>query len=343
MTGIPPYPNTGGERLEGEVFGIIPEDYQMAVYVRVADLWYIKPTTASPGTDIASDGTWRCSVVTGGYDAYASAAAVYLLPLDAAIPDCNPCHGKPEIPRATAMAETALRPVRTLQFGGYAWQVKRRDFPAGPGNNYFSDSPGSVWVDSEGLHLTVKSDGNRWLCSEVFLTRSLGYGTYRFYTRGRIDAIDPRMVLGLFTWDPAAPEADYRELDIEFTRWGDPDNDTNAQYAVQPCDQCPGCGDRCTRFRVDLSGTASLMTHYLVWEEGRVEFGSYLGLQTGTPVAADKVKGWRFSGDAVPAPGGEAVHLNLWLLEDKPPLDDPGREVVIAGFHFSEEPVADLP
>jgi hypothetical protein len=85
------------------------------------------------------------------------------------------------------------------------------------------------------------------------------------------------------------------------------------------------------------------MTHYLIWEAGRVEFRSYLGLQTGTPVPADQVQQWRFSGAAVPAPGEETVHLNLWLLKDKPPLGDPGREVVIAGFQWSEGTVADLP
>ena len=45
-------------------------------------------------------------------------------------------------------------------------------------NDY--DSANS-WVDSRGyLHLRMGMQGGRWSCAEVNLTRSLGYGTYKF-------------------------------------------------------------------------------------------------------------------------------------------------------------------
>ncbi|TKY92230.1 MAG: hypothetical protein C5S46_01750 [Candidatus Methanomarinus sp.] len=77
------------------------------------------------------------------------------------------------------------------------------------------------------------------------------------------------MVLGLFTWDIEAVEQHNREMTIEFARWGNPDEITNAQNVVQPCSECPGCGDNCTRFRVNLTDNNSDLTHYMIWRSER--------------------------------------------------------------------------
>ncbi|MHA6793625.1 hypothetical protein ACVGVM_08935 [Pseudonocardia bannensis] len=39
---------------------------------------------------------------------------------------------------------------------------------------------------------------------------------------GRLDRPDPNVVLGLFLYDGDSPEAAHHEVDIEFSRWGDP-------------------------------------------------------------------------------------------------------------------------
>ncbi|HAC09518.1 MAG TPA: hypothetical protein DCG14_07675, partial [Phycisphaerales bacterium] len=68
----------------------------------------------------------------------------------------------------------------------------------------------------------------------------LGYGTYRFKTRGRVDLLDPNTVFGLFIWEyPQCFEGSDEwwnpasEFDIEFSRWGQPGNDF-AQFVAQP-------------------------------------------------------------------------------------------------------------
>lgn len=183
----------------------------------------------------------------------------------------------PEIAEAVAFCRQSIKESRSISFAGYDWKVKLRDFPAGPGPNYFSDREEDLWVDEQGLHVTISERTGNWYCTEVILDDSFGYGSYIFQTQGRVDNIDPMMVLGLFTWDTEACEEHYREMDIEFTRWGNAGEYTNAQYVVHPCSQCPGCGDRCTRFRVDLTDEESDLTHYLVWQSDTVEFRTYCG------------------------------------------------------------------
>lgn len=131
---------------------------------------------------------------------------------------------------------TSKLAVRTLSFSGYEWKVKASRRPVGPGPNFFSDSLNNVWVDAQGsLHLRITHRKNRWYCAEVISQQSFGYGTYRFYLDTRVDKLDPNIVLGLFTWSDD-PEFDHREIDIECARWGNADNDTNAQFVVQPYD-----------------------------------------------------------------------------------------------------------
>src|SRR5206468_686881 len=98
-----------------------------------------------------------------------------------------------------------------ISFSGYKWEVKTSAAnPVGPGPNYFSSATNNVWVDGQGrLHLRITrqtvNGTNQWSCAEVVSQRSLGHGTYRFSLDSRVDNLDPKVVLGLFTWsdDPA--------------------------------------------------------------------------------------------------------------------------------------------
>ena len=105
---------------------------------------------------------------------------------------------------------------RTILFSGRTWAVKSSSGgKVGPGPNYFSNSPESVWVDGEGfLHMKVRKINGAWNSAEIALTQSLGYGRYVLYTASRIDLLDKNLVLGMFTYDYTAPEVSYRELDI---------------------------------------------------------------------------------------------------------------------------------
>ena len=229
----------------------------------------------------------------------------------------------------------AIQDTRTISFAGYDWIVKECDFQVGPGPNYFSGSEDDVWVDGDGLHLTISEQDDKWYCTEVYLDTSLGYGNYIFQTTKRVDIIDPMMVLGLFTWDIEATEQHNREMTIEYTRWGNPDEYTNGQYVVQPCSECPGCGDQCTRFRVDLTDSDSDLTHYMVWRPGIVEISTYHGKYINSiPPASALVNRWTNAGGDVPEPGNEIIHFNFWLYESNAPLSGLGDEVVITDFSW---------
>jgi hypothetical protein len=335
---LPEYPNHDGEYLEGNVTGVTPDEYRVAVYLRVGDLWWSKPYYDSPLTIINPDGTWSCDIATGGSDCYATAVAAYLLPVGVEPPICGPCYEPPEIYEAVARVQEYLLEPRTISFAGYDWEVKMRDFRAGPGPNYFSDREEDIWVDDEGLHLTISKRDGRWYCTEAILDATLGYGTYSFQTHGRVDAIDPMMVLGLFTWDGVAKEQNHREMDIEFARWGDAGEYTNAQYVVQPCNQCPGCDDRCTRFKVDLTDEESNLTHYLIWSPGTVEFRTYYEHRIDRLPQNALVHRWTHASEYVPEPGNENIRFNFWLYQGNAPAGNQGDEVVITNFTWQGGP-----
>jgi hypothetical protein len=58
----------------------------VAVYIRVAGVWWIKPTLAQPKTVILPDGTWVCDITTGGIDEQADAIAAFVLPRGTEVP-----------------------------------------------------------------------------------------------------------------------------------------------------------------------------------------------------------------------------------------------------------------
>jgi len=122
----------------------------------------------------------------------------------------------------------------------------------GPGPNYFSSENSDVYIDNDGrLHLKVTNRDGKWLSTEVISKESFGYGTYVFYIGSRGDTLDQNIVLGLFTWDdnPNKHINRWNEIDFEFSRWNNPNND-NFQYVVQPWDWTSG---NMYRFNIDNS------------------------------------------------------------------------------------------
>src|SRR5262245_15228482 len=124
----------------------------------------------------------------------------------------------------------------TIVWSGATWTIKTSQSAVGPGPNLFSKS--NVSVDANGnLHLQIaKTASNQWTCAEIIAPASYGYGTYTFDLASRVDALDPNVVLGLFTWSDR-PQYANREIDIEFARWGVASDPANAQYVVQPYDR----------------------------------------------------------------------------------------------------------
>jgi hypothetical protein len=210
---------------------------------------------------------------------------------------------------------------RTVDFSGYTWEVKSSTGVVGPGPNYFSNSVDNVWVDGLGrLHLKVTHSKRRWYSAEVINMQSLGRGCYRFELDSAVDALDPNVVLGLFTWSDD-PAYNNRELDIEFGRWGNAADRTNGQYVVQPYDHA-GNLQRITQ------PAASSSAHWFDRQANAVTFGS----------SAAAPSSWTYAGSALPQPGSEHVRMNLWLYRGAPPLNGRSVEVVVSRFTFTPAP-----
>jgi hypothetical protein len=73
--------------LYGKVLHVQPEDYQVAVYIRVGSGWYNKPYWDDPATLIDCHGLWTCDITTGRNDVLANTIAAFLIPVDYVPPD----------------------------------------------------------------------------------------------------------------------------------------------------------------------------------------------------------------------------------------------------------------
>lgn len=318
--------------LSGTVLHVDPADvgdYCVAVYLYQGG-WWTKPTWAEPTLTVEADGSWTCDITTGGLDAAAWKIAAFLVEA----PDCPdvPLAGLPQAePTLPAwLAQHAVASVEvlrghTVQFAGREWRVKTScDGALDPGPIRYSDDPSHLWVDGDGLHLTLGAAGPDAHATEVFLTESLGFGEYQFQIAGPVDetALDPEVVLGLFTYDYFT-DAPHRELTLEMSCWGEPGCATDAQYVVQPWDE-PG-----HRERWDLPPTPT-STHVLDWQAAAVTFSSHEGLGTGGPL----LHTWTYSdAPSIPDEGTETLHLNLWPTGGVSPHS--AHEVVIRDVVFT--------
>jgi hypothetical protein len=227
-----------------------------------------------------------------------------------------------------------------LEFAGRKWTVKESDTPVGPGPNRFSADTQDVWVDNQGLHLTIHKHGDYWYSTEVILNENLGYGTYLFHTTSRQDLLDDNAVFGAFTWDDHGDDARIptypnREIDFEDSRWGVADG-PNSQIVVQP-GNVPG---NHFQFHLpDLSKEATL-TRYFTWRPQTVDFVSLHGKYApeAYPKAAVVHQHTYVQNEAkrniLPNPGKENFRFNLWLYQAPEPKVKEPVEVVIADFQF---------
>ncbi|MGM9923357.1 MAG: hypothetical protein ACI35R_03765 [Bacillus sp. (in: firmicutes)] len=240
---------------------------------------------------------------------------------------------------------------KKIHFSGYEWEVRNNEYLEGPGPNYFSDSDSSVWVDSEGqLHLKLRYQDGKWYGVEVINTKALGYGKYTFYVDHKVDALDPNVILGLFTYDTDSPDASlkaHREIDIEFAEWGN-SSYPNSQYTIWGRDayrefrrfnelDLSSADGTWKEFHVfDISmppGTWS--THSFHWKPQKLHFESLGGHYPEAPSEDFVWQRWDFISEKVPDEGLAKVHMNLWLFEGDAPTDGAEVEVVISSFTFT--------
>ena len=200
FTRIPQSDSGGKEKndiIEGIVKGGRPGQ-RIVVYAH-SGKWWVQPLPAQPFTRVQPNGKWTNATHLGTEYAALLVEPGFHPPLSL---DALPPPGR-DVGAIALVRGQAKPPSVTIAFSGYEWRVRDAPSSRGGGNQY---SPSNVWTDSDGaMHLAIKRIGNDWVCSEVSLTRSLGYGTYRFVVR-ETSHLEPSQVFTVFTWDYAGGE-----------------------------------------------------------------------------------------------------------------------------------------
>lgn len=212
----------------------------------------------------------------------------------------------------------------TVDFSGLTWRVKESTAKVGPGPNVFSAA--NVTVDEHGLHLRIARSGPGWTCAEVIAQGSFGYGHYSWTVRSDVTRLDPRAVLGLFTWSDQ-PDHSHREIDIEVARWGGRHPAGSGVFTVQS--EGPGNSSQ-----FSLRGSEGSL-HTLTWTREEVRFSS-------SSVGASTT--WSYRGRDVPGPGGGVTpRINLWLFRGAAPLSAQSVTIGSFGYRAADAPPVNGP
>ncbi len=340
IDGVPPHGSSG--QITGNVFGVDPATHSVAAYLNIEGSgWWTKPNFGMPTVPINIDGTFEVNIGFDGLDEYASTYVVSVVPNGHTPPQMNGSSSL-DLGGSSIVSNYEQRYGTNLNFAGYDWGVKEVPAMVGPGGNYFSASSQDVWVDGDGLHLTIQKHGNLWFSTEVVLPEVLGYGTYMFQTTSRQDLLDANATFGAFTWDNfgddgSKPNWPFREIDFEDSRWGNPSSPTNSQAVVQPY----FTSGAVQAFALpDLSTDADL-TRFFRWSPGKVEFFTLLGhhqpddFPESAIIDHSVIEDNPTTGLKVPEPGRENFRFNLWLNNNSGTLSGQSAEVVINDFQYA--------
>ncbi len=319
FTKVPPADRGGPDTLdvlEGRVKGA--QRGQRLVLFAKSEVWWVQPAARQPFTEIQPDSSWKSSTHLGTEYAALLVDPAYRPPLSA---EELPKEGGGIVALARVPGDPSKRAVHHLiEFGGYEWIVRAAPSDRGGTNTY---DPANAWTDASGaMHLRIGGQAPEWTCAEVSLTRRLGYGSYRFVVRD-VSHLEPAAVLTLFTWDGPAADQNHREMEIEFSRWGDP-TARNAQYVIQPY-YLPA---NVARFEAP----AGVLTHSMRWEPGRLALRTVRGSR---PDARLRAVAERVFTSGVPSSGNERLRMNLYVFRRAVKALEHGTEVVIEKFAYS--------
>jgi hypothetical protein len=312
-------PATGAATLYGIACNVDTTKYKVVVSA-LTNQFYVQPFVATPFTNIASDGSWNSFT-------HAWSVLVALL-VDPSV----------YTPAATEITNPALDPnviawaiypqvQVSLNFSNYIWGVKMTGgLPSDqfdPGPNFWSPDPSVVSVAADGLHLKITQINGVWSCGEVYLLKSLGYGTYTMQVASHLDGLDNNTVAApLFIY--AAPG---QELDNEYSGLGGLIlTPFAAQFVVQPF-KVPG-----NIVRYVQPSTAQFTTQ-MQWRADHVTFTAWNGWAN-PPASSDIIYQWTYTGANIPPVGNERVRINLWLLNGAAPVNGTGDAMVIHSFTF---------
>lgn len=316
FTRIPQADAGGNEKndiIEGVVKGVRPGQ-QVVLYAR-SGRWWAQPIPSQPVTAIGARGKWTNATHLGTEYAALLVDPGFHPPLTC---DALPARGG-DVAAVVVAPGAAKPPSSMISFSGYEWRL--RDAPSNRGgwNQY---DPSNISVDSAGaMHLRMKRAGDTFSCSEVSLSRSLGYGTYRFVVRDT-SRFEPSTVFSIFTWDYAGGPA-HREMDIEISRWGDP-SAPSAHFVVQPYHVAANVAH--------FIAPKGRLIHTIRWEPGRATFHTARDAGPGAPPAP--VAEHIFT-SGIPSPGIESVRMNHYAFHvSGTPVQGDASEVVVEQFEY---------
>ncbi|MFC1959499.1 hypothetical protein ACFLYO_02205 [Chloroflexota bacterium] len=241
---------------------------------------------------------------------------------------------------ATSAAE--CQPSVNTVFAGEEWHI--RIDSGDPGLNQWSDSCEAVRfadLDDDGVNdqltLSIAEIDDQWHSAEVMSRRSMDYGLTCFYLEGPVAEIDSNVVFAMFLLENQGENNAFQdEVDIEFTRWGDPNRVTNLNYVVQPGSNVDNPSsefysafvtreDMAAEYNVAVSTSQS--THCIDWQPTQVRFYSYAGHQRTSDPAELLAPPWVF-GDTeaeqayIPDPNKDVrMYIQMWLVNCRDTLN----------------------
>lgn len=215
---------------------------------------------------------------------------------------------------------------KAIWFSGYTWNV--RNDRGGPGPNNWNSQ--NAFVDSSGhLHLKIAKVNGQWACSEVWLNKSLGFGTYQFQLIGRPDQFDRNVVLGLFNY---AGTDGTNEIDIEDGQFGHA-NVNRGNFTVYPAKRVSGYENATKSYPISLNGT--YLTQRFNWTSNQILFQSLNGHHDDN---TNEFSRWLYQPknpkEYIPQTA-MPIHINLWLAKGNAPTNGQPVEMVISSFKFT--------
>jgi hypothetical protein len=320
FTHIPPAAQGGRERVDtisGRVRNARPKQ-QIVIYAHSGQ-WWVQPWSDHPFIPIKADSTWSTETHLGfEYAALLVEPDYHPLPTT----DVAPTQGGSValVTIVKGVGTPQLAPTASLKFSGYDWGVRMVASDKGGTNNLYD--PENAWTDASGaLHMQIRKKSESWSCAEIFLNRSLGYGTYSATVRDT-SHLEPAAAFSMFTFDESASEQHFYEMDVEIHGRSDAGNKNNGQYAIQPF-YSPG-----NLFL--FAAPSGTLTYVLRWEPGHATFKTFRGRSSGA--GAQLVSEHGFTG--IPGPGQTKLRLIFFVgASDKHPMQRPS-EVVVEKFEY---------
>jgi hypothetical protein len=321
FTKIPPAAQGGRERVDtisGRVKDARPKQ-QIVIYAHSGQ-WWVQPWPDHPFTPIKADSTWSTETHLGfEYAALLVEPDYHPLPTMDVAPTQGGSVALVTIVKGVGTPQFA--PTGSLKFSGYDWGVRMIANDKGGTNNLYD--PENAWTDASGaLHMQIKKKSDRWSCAEIFLNRSLGYGTYSVRVRDT-SHLEPAAAFSMFIFDEWASEQHFREMDVEVGGRGNAAHKNNAQYVIQPF-YIPG-----NLFA--FAAPSGTLMYALRWESGHATFKTFRGRSAGA--GAQLVSEHEFT-SGIPVPGKAIPRLIFYVVaSDKNPMQKPS-EVVVEKFEY---------